>query len=217
MKFLVFIGTFGFIMNPKIHDINLVYSALIVNGITSSLYHFTNQIGWGLMDRFSMVMLVVYCYNLGIKMCEMFNMCGIFYELLRIFKTFFVVLLLTITGLHFEQLFDAMFGFFLGTLLLFVLFVHVNNKKLLIPQELIIYNWKGIGLITLAGSFWIFTEKLCHQYNFVKYLFGHAIWHVAVALGGYYLILTPLYLYTRQKSVRVDYKLKIPYIKKSYF
>jgi hypothetical protein len=209
--FLVFIGLFGIKMNPIYYDINLVYSSLIINGITSALYHFTNQIGWGLMDRFSMVMLVIHCYDIGIKFLQLFNLCSPFYEILRFFKTFFVVFLLTITGLHYEQLFDTLFGFFLGTLLLFVILVHSFRIKLSLPKILIEYNWKGIFLITLAGLFWILTEKFCHQYYFIRFLFGHAIWHVAVALGGYYLMLTPTYMYSN-KSLKIMYKYNLPYL-----
>jgi hypothetical protein len=212
--FLVFIGLFGIKMNPICHDINLIYSSLIVNGITSSLYHFTNQIGWGLMDRFSMIMLVINCYNVGIKFFKKFKMSSSFYESLRFFKTLYIVFLLTITGLHYEQLFDALFGVFLGTLLLFVIFIHVNRKKLTLPNILVEYNWKGIGLITLAGIFWIFTEKLCQHYYFVRFLFGHAIWHVSVALGGYYLILTPLFLY-HNKTLTIAHKFGLPYLKEN--
>lgn len=210
--FISFLGFFGLLMNPTTKDIDLIYSTLVVNGFSSFLYHYTNQIGWGLMDRFSMVMLIVYCSNIFITISKEFDLCNAFYDLLKILQVWCIVYILTITGLHNEDLFNIVFGLFLFSLLCAMLFFQFYDKKFNINHRLLHYGWRGIQLITTGGIFWIITENLCYTYPYMKYLFGHSVWHIAVGLGGYYFLLIPLYIYNHKNRYVIKYYLKLPYL-----
>jgi len=84
-----------------------------------------------------------------------------------------------------------------------------------LPTIIFYYGLKGIALISIAGISWIITENLCNKYSIMKYLFGHAIWHIAVSLGGYYISLIPIYLSKKEilhSIITIKYKYNIPYI-----
>ena len=210
---LSFFGLFGLIMHNKLHDIKMIYTAMIFNGISSFMYHYNNQLGWGLLDRFSMILIALPCYSIAIKILERFNLPVLFYDLLRFLVIFYLSYLMTVTGLHQEEFFNTLFGFFLGKLFIFLLLVKICNKKLEVPQLIINYGWKGVGLIIIAGIFWIITEKFCNMYWIIKYLFGHTIWHFCISYGGYLITLIPIYLFDKDNYIKIDYFLKIPYIK----
>lgn len=211
--FLSFIGFFGLFKGLKIPDITYIYTSFIVNGIASFLYHYTNYLGWGLMDRFSMIMIAIYFYNLAFKIFEYFDICSSFFDILRVFSTFYFTVLLTICGLQNELLFNILFGFFLGSTVLFMTLVQFMNKKFDVPTQLLTYGWKGIGLISTAGGFWILTESFCQSHWIIKYLFGHSIWHICVGLGGYYISVLMSYLLVKSRKLKVKYLLGLPYLK----
>lgn len=213
--FLSLVGLFGFLMNPQNHDVNLIYSAFVANGLTSFLYHYTNQIGWGLMDRFSMVMIATSCYNVFIKLLE-FKKIGYFHNLLRCANMWITIYLLTVTGLHNEYLFNILFGCFLTSLFVLMIFLELYKSKLDIPQQILKYGWKGVLLILCAGIFWIVTENLCSYHFIIKYLFGHAFWHIGVGLGGYYITLIPLYLYQKNTCSNMKTLFGIPYLENKH-
>jgi hypothetical protein len=83
------------------------------------------------------------------------------------------------------------------------------------PSAIKKYAWIGAVLLLSSGSIWILSERFC-SIPWVKYLFGHAIWHVGVSLGGYLLLLQPQYTYLKQKfpnqSILVKFILGIPYL-----
>jgi len=210
---LTFFGLFGLIMHNRLHDIKMIYTAMIFNGIASFMYHYSNQLGWGLLDRFSMILIALPCYSIAIRVLEVFNFCSFFYDILRFVVITYLSYLMTIVGLHQEELFNTLFAIFLVNLFIFVVFIQIYNKKLEIPKEIVNYSCKGILLIIIAGAFWIMTEKFCNTHWIIKYLFGHTIWHFCIAYGGYLLTLVPIYLFDRYKYLKIDYFLQIPYIK----
>lgn len=210
--FLCFFGLFGIIVHSKMHDVKMIYTAMVFNGISSFMYHFTNQLGWGLLDRFSMIMIVIPCYTIAIKILEVFNLHIYFYDVLRFLVTFYLTYLLTMIGLHEEDQFNNLFAVFLFNLLIFVSFIHFYNNRFQIPKIIIYYTWYGILLIAGAGSFWILTEKFCHSFWFIKYLFGHTFWHFGVALGGYLVSFISIYLFDRINFKGIKYFYRIPYL-----
>ena len=211
--FLVFFGLFGIIFHNKIHDIKMVYTAMIFNGICSFMYHFNNQLGWGLLDRFSMILIALPCYMIGVKILESLKFYSIFYDILRFLIIFYLSYLMTVIGLHHEERFNALFGLFLINLAIFVFFIDKFNKSFNVPKNIIKISWFGIYLIAIAGVFWILTEKFCNSVWFIKYLFGHTIWHFGVSLGGYLVTLLPVYLYNKDNYPVIYYYYNIPYLK----
>jgi hypothetical protein len=97
----------------------------------------------------------------------------------------------TICGLHQEELFNTLFGGFLVSIVLFLIVVYHQET---IPHNIMNYAIKGVLLLIISGSSWIITETHCTKYSILPYLFGHSIWHINVALGGYYVSLLPVYI-----------------------
>lgn len=192
--FLSFFGCVGIIYNNKNSNINNIYSGLIINGISSFMYHFTNQIGWGLLDRFSMILITIPCFNI---ITDLFKLTKIKKEILRIIINIYLSVLMTVTGLHQEALFNILFSFYLIGLCIFMYIIKYNNKYYSIPKKIINNGIFGTFLIIFAVIFWIITEKLCYKFSFIKYMYGHAFWHFGVSYGGYLISLVPYYYYNK--------------------
>jgi len=103
----------------------------------------------------------------------------------------------TVCGLHQEELFNTLFGGFLFSIVLFLIIVY---RQSIIPTNIMTYTIKGILLLSISGSSWIITETHCTKYSILPYLFGHSIWHISVALGGYYISLLPVYIFHYEKT-----------------
>lgn len=211
--FISFIGLFGLYYNSY-HSINIdmLYYSLIINGVTSSIYHHTHFIGWGLLDRYSMIYISTYCYNIFLELLIFKkSICS---HLLQITLIVYLTYLSATTGLHNEMLFNNLFGFFLFSVLIFLILCRIKYPN--IPKKIFNYGIKGIIYITIAGISWIITENLCDKYFIMKYFYGHSLWHVAVSLGGYYISLIPIYIYKNNGSnfiiTKIEYKYNIPYI-----
>jgi hypothetical protein len=211
--FLSLFGIFGLIFiedSSKINDIKNIYTALIINGFCSFMYHYNNKIGWGLMDRFSMILIAIPCYSIAI---DILKLSKISKDLFRLLIISYITILMTVTGLQHEILFNILFGCFLGSLFIFLCIIQVQNSSYLIPKNILNKGWFGVFLLTIAGIFWIVTEKLCFHFTIIKYLFGHSFWHFGCAYGGYLITLVPTYYYNRDKFIKIGYYYSIPYIK----
>lgn len=168
--------------------LSMMYSCFAVNGVLSLLYHYYNSIGYGLLDRMSMVLLgwttSYICFNTikkakSVELSFYGNMC------VHLSIVSYYSLLLTIAGLHKEGTFNVLFSLFLASIAVYVFMVRHIDKKV------ISIGWKGVRYILLSGVFWIATEGLCTHLFFIKYLFGHVWWHVFVSYGGYLVSMVP--------------------------
>jgi hypothetical protein len=223
--FITLIGLNG-LFKPNINFyIQMLYSALAVNGVTSCFYHWFNSIGWGLLDRMSMILIALSSTVLFMVHLDKFikldkwnqSQSKFLINLSHLFVTCYFTILLTISGLHLENVFNILFGLFLASLLVFMMIINKHKTNLHIPLQIIDFGWSGIKYISLSGIFWIGTENLCTHIWFVKYLFGHVLWHVFVSYGGYLLSLVPNYLTLKENSdhVKVNYDwIGIPYLEK---
>ena len=223
--FITFIGLNG-LSNPYISfQLILLYSGLVINGITSCLYHYYNTIGFGLLDRMSMIIIAMSSINLFILNINQIIILHKCYRVklvtlsINLLCCIYFTFLFTIAGLHMETLFNIMFSIFLGSLVIFVNLIKKNYYKLGIPYELILLGQKGIIYIILSGLFWIITENLCDYSNIIKYMYGHVWWHFFVSYGGYLISLIPHYIYmnahinTRLYPIIIVYnRFSIPYL-----
>ncbi len=162
--FISFIGLFGIIMNRIENNTLFLYYSLIINGITSSLYHYTHYIGWGLMDRYSMILIAVYCFKIFFKVLEHNNNVRVSHAL-KFISVLYIVYIQTFAGLHQEDYFNNMFGLFLISIFIFV--IKISNIDYNIYPKLIELSFKGIFLIVIAGISWIITENLCDTFSII--------------------------------------------------
>jgi hypothetical protein len=208
--FITFIGLNALTKPGNDFFLQLLYSALAVNGITSCVYHWVNNIGWGLLDRMSMIIIAM--SSIYLFMCHIDKiitqdkwkhskllMSGIHLLVCGYFTTLF-----TIAGLHMESVFNVLFGLFLASLIVFMWLFNKHQENLHIPPQIVKFGWDGIKYIALSGIFWIVTENLCSHIWFIKYLFGHVMWHVFVSYGGYLLSIVPKYLTLSDKLNKLD-------------
>jgi hypothetical protein len=182
----------------------MLYSSLFINGITSCFYHYYNNIGCGLLDRMSMILIAMSSTYLFIQHIQHFLIFEKwkYYETITKFIHIIIIiyftLLFTIAGLHWETTFNILFGLFLSSLVIYIYLIDKHQSNLKIPKYVINYGWKGVKYIIVSGLIWIITEIFCNYLNIFKYIFGHVWWHVFVSLGGYFISLVPVYLMLRQ-------------------
>ena len=224
---MTFFGFIGIIQHPISSLLIIFYSTLIINGVTSCLYHLYNSIGWGLMDRVSMVLVAMSSISLFINhihfilVLQQWKNVKLIFNIINLFIIIYFTTLFTIIGLHMEILFNIMFGIFLASLYILLFLITKYYYKLKIPYMLILLGWKGVNYILVSGLFWIITESLCHKLFIIKYLMGHVFWHIFVSYGGYIISLIPYYMYLQDNnmiySIKVVYKYYyIPYLKIDY-
>jgi len=219
--FITFIGLNAFFKPGTDFLLQILYSSLVINGITSSFYHYYNNIGWGLLDRMSMILIAtsstyIFMYHLDkiIRINRLEN-TNFLMKLLHILVTTYFTILFTVAGLHLETLFNVLFGLFLASLVAYMYLFDKYQNTLKIPKQIINFGWDGIKYIALSGVFWIVTENLCSHIFFIKYLFGHVLWHIFVSYGGYMFSLVPNYLTLKDENniVHVNYDFfDIPYL-----
>ena len=196
--FISYIGYFGIrtTLRPINHNVFGLYFSLIINGISSCLYHITHTIGWGLIDRFSMILIAFHCFLIFICVFQHLQISSKMYHTFHSIVMIYIVLLATVCGLHQEELFNTLFGGFLVSIVLFLIAVY---NLTIIPYRIMNCAIRGILLLGISGISWIITETNCTKYSILPYLFGHSIWHISVALGGYYVSLLPIYILSCEK------------------
>lgn len=213
--FITFIGINAFFMPNINFNSQMLYSSLTINGISSFFYHWFNTIGWGLLDRMSMIVIAMYSTSLFIiNLNKFFKVNQLFVHLL---VGCYFISLLTVAGLHMEDLFNLMFGMFLASLFIFMMIVNKHKHNLKIPTQIINFGWLGIKYIFISGLFWIVTENLCTKFSLIKYLFGHVWWHIFVSYGGYLvsLVFNYLLMIEDQQFITISYnRFGIPYLNK---
>jgi hypothetical protein len=181
-------GLYGFYNNSHDQIITSLFSSFIVNGISSFFYHWTGNIGWGLFDRISMVMIVCFSLIFVNKIInQLLKISNCFNRFIGLFIQTFVCLMLTFIGLHHEETFNIMFGLFFCILVGSIYLIEKNNMSNCAIKNIQMAKY-GIKLLLLASALWILTEKLCDKLNILRFLQGHAIWHLCCAIGGYILI-----------------------------
>jgi hypothetical protein len=202
--FITYVGYYGLKYNfHSNNDIFLLYAALLINGITSCAYHWTNYLGFGLLDRGSMILIAYPSISAGIKeLNHLYNFSYTNNKLLLLFNQIYFTFLITTFGLGYEETFNGLFGFFLAYILIFLFMIN-HKKSYFLDRKIkqyILGGFVGVGMILIAGISWIIIEKLCNRYTIMKYLQGHAVWHIFVSSGGYLasLLLTSLSIYRKK-------------------
>jgi hypothetical protein len=218
---ITFIGVNG-LYKPYIDfNVQILFITFIVNGITSFFYHLLNTIGWGLLDRMSMIIIaLISTLNLSSITERIINRNSQSKIIMNVYYFFiisFFTVLFTITGLHIEYLFNLLFGVFLISLIININLINNYKSELKIPEPIVKFGFRGIKYIIISGIFWLSTEILCSHIWFIKYLFGHVFWHIFVSYGGYLISLVPNYLNIKDSNsfISINYdKFGLPYLSK---
>lgn len=196
--FITFIGL-NAIRKPNLSILfNIMYSCLAVNGVLSFLYHYYNSIGYGLLDRMSMILLgwtTSYICYMTIKQTKVYQFTLCINIMVYLSITLYYSFLLTIAGLHKEFEFNVLF-----TIFLYSISIYVYVVQNVVDKRVSLIGWKGVRYIFTSAVFWIITEGLCGYLPFIKYLFGHVWWHIFVSYGGYLVSIVPQYIVLYHKK-----------------
>lgn len=179
---------------------------MIINGITSFLYHLTNYLGFGYLDRLSMVLIIypslISCIN-EVSYLYHYNIKNLLFA-----SQLYLTIIITFAAFNSKEIFNILFAIFLLSITYFMILV--NRKRFIINyklRQLINNGVIGVMLIYFAILAWIITEKLCTYIWFLKYLQGHALWHICIGFGGYLISLVSIGLSLERKIFYINIKL----------
>jgi len=247
-----FFGFYGlcsnyFININYVHDTNIfitnfIYSIFFVIGIGSFGYHWTQYLGWALMDETPMIvslftglLYIEYTNHLLNKINSniLINsydtnkyLYNLFYKLSSIFLTYCMFSFITINPFNnYRKLFPffwacslIIFSFrFLNLVNTFDNHFNKNVSHFVKYQVLITY---------IGGIIWCFTEIVCNYNHNLLLLIGHPLWHFIIGYAFYNIIQIIYFinLYTKIKyinndilSINISYnKLYLLHIKNDY-
>lgn len=186
----LFISYFGLLGLYEIQDdlmIQIIYSLLSINGISSFMYHWTGNIGFALYDEYPMI-ISLFLGNIYID-----NLIPSKYKKYKIlFNINLMILYLIINVMEDQRL---IFPYYFACGLLYVLFnikrfIRITNKLSLneVPDKNVNYY---SGIIIISALTWGLTEISCKydkiNYTYI-YLLGHPMWHFMISYGFYNLI-----------------------------
>lgn len=192
--FLILNGLLGLFLSNH-HNIfgKLYYASMAFNGIGSFGYHWTNYIGWRFMDEYSMIILalsalisVTICLINTIFQQLRFNkLKSILFNIAIIIIVSYLIMVLVLDSLDSVLVFRISLGIFLGvTVIEITVIIYLTKVD---DNKILTYYYFGTGLILLSCVMWLLVELLCFNVKWIKYVPGHAIWHIGMSFGGYYL------------------------------
>jgi len=201
------VGLFISLEYKRIYNIKIIYGILVVNGIGSFYYHYTQQMGWAVVDELSMMisiilgahtlyLMIVNSKNLpilyGVKKTYIHN--HYFYKgLLTLISSFYLIFSYTLSIFSDTRyLFPVLFA--IPAFLLIPGLIYIYSKYY---GEQRLYNPRGEGrglflggmsLSLISATIWIISENLCIHYHWIKYLHAHVMWHIGISYGMFLLI-----------------------------
>ena len=228
MCMLIF-GLIGLLLTlryKRVYDIRFICGLLVVNGVGSFYYHYTQQIGWAVVDELSMMLSV------GLGLNSMYTMIinsldlpvstniysfqsihnHITYKgLLTIALASYVVFIYPLS--MFEEMrewFPMIFTIPMMCLIPGSAYIYMNHYRNTYVYKSCDKSYEnnggdlllnGLKWTLFASTVWGFTEPLCQEYTFIKYFHTHVIWHIFISYGMFLLIMFLLHfhLYTIDK------------------
>jgi len=192
--------------------INFVYSVFVVIGIGSFAYHWTEQIGWALMDETPMIisiftgLLYIQYTNFILSKFNSYNKyqtTNLTYKLEMIIYTYIMFHFMTINTMdYYRKLFPFFFGCIL--LLFYYKFINlINHFDKSFNTNITNIGIKQLITISISAIIWCFTEIFCKYNNNLILIIGHPLWHFIIAFGFYNIIQIIYFInfYTKTKSI----------------
>ncbi len=170
-------------------NIQIIYSLLTINGISSFMYHWTGSIGWALYDEYPMI-ISIFLGNIYIE-----NLIPSNYKKYKI--VFYVNSMLVYLVINVMEDQRLIFPYYFAGGLLLILynihrFVYYYENSSLNNIIIISYNtYYYIAIIIISAITWGLTEISCKNYRLPfnnLYLLGHPMWHFMISYGFYNLI-----------------------------
>ena len=186
----LFISYFGLLGLYNIKNdlmIQIIYSLLAVNGISSFMYHWTGNFGFALYDEYPMI-IALFLGNIYVE-----NLIPSKYKNYKIIFYINTMLLYLVINVMEDQRLIFPYYFAFGLLVVLyniyrlVYYYEKTNNNLLYSYNTIFF----IKIIVGSALIWGATEISCKHYRLrftTIYLLGHPMWHFMISYGFYNLI-----------------------------
>jgi len=182
--FMSYFGLLGLFTINNDLIIQIIYSLLSINGITSFMYHWTGNIGWALYDEYPMI-IALFLGNIYVD-----NIIPSKYKNYKLlFNINLMLLYLVINVMENHRI---LFPYYFAGGLFIILFN--INRVISYYDKLSIKSYNSnyyIKIIITSGIIWGLTEISCKYYKITYtslYLLGHPMWHFMISYGFYNLI-----------------------------
>jgi len=205
-----FFGFYGINKNNA-NNINLLYSLIFSNGISSSLNHYYNLEGFSYLDKITMILPInlgnLYIYEFYLKKLSKWE---------NIYKLFYLLfpstLYLTLVIDNFTKYFDYIFLFLALLLIGFIPLINNYGNKYGFDKciKKIRNNFiKGALFVIVGAGLWWYSEPKCKNPKVpekvkkkLAKLHLHGIWHILAGYGFYLIIhsINMIKLYDIDKS-----------------
>lgn len=206
--FITFIGYYAIQANSHSNqNILMLYASLIINGMASCIYHWTHYNGWGHFDAVSMILISMFSMLAMKQEIEhLYNIKNRKVYIDTSFMLYFTVMIVSLC-LDNDLVFRILFGCFLVFILIGVVLINnvINNNRLYLDNEIVYNGHFGMFCVAFSGISWIITETLCDSVTVIKYIPGHAFWHIFISYGGYHVSQLILALSFVRQSLKFTY------------
>lgn len=191
ITFTGFIGMkFSYIQNRICYNL---LTLLLINGVASFLYHW---FGWYIFKHLDEIPMIIAVWFGIIYILNKYNN-----KLSYVICNIYFVFALSINTIpDFQDLFPLLFGLPLMSMVPLICYEYKkkNNSNKSISLFL---GTKGILLSFMSALIWIYTEFNCNKYL----ILAHSLWHIGMALGLYYVIISLNFLKLNQ-NFELNYK-----------
>jgi len=225
-----FFGIYGlcsnyFININYIHDTNIfitnfIYSIFFVIGIGSFGYHWTQHLGWALMDETPMIislfvgLLYIEYTNTLLNKFNKNNIIthhnnylyNLSYKISSFFFTYIMFCFITINPFSYYR---KLFPFFWASCLIIFSFRFLNlvsSFDNIFNKDIRHYVKHQVLITYISGIVWCFTEIICNYSHNLLLLFGHPLWHFTIGYSFYNIIQIIYFinLYSKIKYINND-------------
>jgi hypothetical protein len=219
---MIFYGLMGLFVTRNHNILLRVIAALLVaTGIGSVIYHWTLYTGWSQVDGLPMLIasyLGAYqsLDSIIYKKISLDRGNKRMYEILSGILSMVLMIMLSISlGLSTSddtmKWFSILFAIpeiMIALAVIIIRIIYNKDMKTLDEKSLIEVNkafnimYIGFGSAILAAIIWITTEHYCKiaGNEWIRYLYAHGLWHIAISLGMYFLIQCLVFMYMFNKD-----------------
>jgi hypothetical protein len=204
ISYIPFIGlTKSFFVSSRLK--NILY-LLFITGFTSFGYHWNGYYIYKHLDEIPMIIAVWNGVQHSNKLIGNKNYIDI------AANAYFTSMLAINAVPSLNYIFPFMFLISCLSLMpMIIYYLHVLHKSSYYRTQKLTTSklcHKGMLIASSSGALWFITEKLCNPF----FIFGHALWHIGIVLGMFYIITAVEYFhlthYFRENN-KFTYKLKM--------
>jgi hypothetical protein len=179
-----------------------IMSLMFITGFTSFGYHWNGYYIFKLLDEIPMTLCIWLglCHLISITHNENGLSTNISYSIMNVY----FLLMMAINPIYsFFELFPFLFLFSCLSIAPFIIYYfHSFTNDFYYSQYKEAYKLvqTGMSISLVSGISWFIIEKMCN----IFFIFGHALWHIGISVGMFYIITAMQYMIYLTDAHKLD-------------